>query len=437
MALTDLNIQVKDMAVGYGHYLAIGTNGSLYSWGLNNHGQLGFGDKTNRTNPTKIGTATNWTKIACGDYHSLALNDQGEVYGWGINNVAQCKPSYDSPGFTGDDIVTPTRWTNPTSDIFFDFYNGPYLNIAANGSCSLASIAEAKPRRKTSPTTPTMTTAGFSGNLLGTGTTENNIVFDGSGPFSYITSNAYYRFPVLGKMAFGKSGFAFQSGATGIYYTGNKGQYSSFLGNSFDRGFHFQDVTDRQPGGYDPNVDLPPRKLQRKKNDVIRDEVYPGRYSEPLEEDDNKYIDFDLGDEFLLAIDSNNRLWGMSWANDSGSSMASSIVAPMSPVGNFGWVLYQPIDGAGIRPNNVNSGLELIDESRLWLNVSCGARHAIISDVDGNIFSMGNNAYGQLGRDYTTTSNITTINQLESPANTTGFKIHACGPQASLIAKES
>ena len=30
MALTDLNIQVKDIAVGYGHYLAIGTDGFLY-----------------------------------------------------------------------------------------------------------------------------------------------------------------------------------------------------------------------------------------------------------------------------------------------------------------------------------------------------------------------------------------------------------------------
>ena len=154
-----------------------------------------------------------------------------------------------------------------------------------------------------------------------------------------------------------------------------------------------------------------------------------------LEDDNNRYIDFDLGDEFLLAIDSTNRLWGLSWATANFESLKNSIVAPSSPVGNFGWVLFQPIGASPQYPNYVDAGLELIDESRLWLSVSCGAKHAILSDVDGNIFSMGNNRYGQLGRAYNNLGNITEIAQLQSPANTSGFNIHACGPQASLIAK--
>tara|TARA_B100001939_G_C16922809_1_gene610162 strand:+ start:389 stop:1675 length:1287 start_codon:yes stop_codon:yes gene_type:complete len=427
MALTDLNIQVKDMAVGYGHYLAIGTDGSLYSWGLNSNGQLGLGDKTNRSNPTKVGTAVNWTKVACGDYHSLALNDKGEVYGWGINNVAQSKPSYNATGFVGSDLLSPTKWVNPTSDAFYDFYNGPYLDIAANGNCSLATIAVANPRRRTHPSS----TQFYSGNLLGTGTTESNIVFSGPGPFGPSTSNAYYMDPVIGKMAFGKNSFAFQDDSLiGIYYTGKKGNFQTISQGSYNSGYHFSAINAESPSRQ-TNKATPPFKLRRKKTDAERNKVYPTQF--PLETDNNRYIDFDLGDEFLLAIDSTNRLWGMSWATGNHDSLKRSTVAPSSPVGNFGWVLFLPTSTNA--PTYVDAGLELLDESRLWLNVSCGARHAILSDVDGNIFSMGNNKYGQLGRDYSNKGNITSIGQLESPANTSGFNIHACGPQASLIAK--
>jgi hypothetical protein len=429
MALTDLNIQVKDMAVGYGHYLAIGTDGSLYSWGLNANGQLGLGDKTNRSNPIKVGAAVDWTKVACGDYHSLALNDKGEVYGWGINSVAQSKPSYNVAGFVGDDLVSPTKWINPTSDSFYDFYNGPYLDIAANGNCSLATTAVPNPRRRTNPNS----TSNYSGNLLGTGTTESNIVFQGFGPFGPSTSNAYYTHPVTGKMAFGKTGFAYQDDSLiGIYYTGQKGKYQTISQANYQNGLHFAAINAENPN-MQTNKSTPPFKLRRKRTDAVRDQIYPGLY--PLEDDNNRYIDFDLGDEFLLAIDSTNRLWGMSWATGNPNSLKSINVAPSSPVGNFGWVLFQPIGASPQYPNYVDAGLELIDESRLWLNVSCGAKHAILSDVNGNIFSMGNNRYGQLGRDYSTTSDIITMGQLESPANTSGFKIHACGPQASLIAK--
>ena len=86
MALTSLDLQVKEIAVGYGHYLAIGTDGALYSWGLNNHGQLGHGDKVNRSNPTKVGNKTDWTQIACGDYHSVALDSRGIAYDMAYNS---------------------------------------------------------------------------------------------------------------------------------------------------------------------------------------------------------------------------------------------------------------------------------------------------------------------------------------------------------------
>ena len=44
----------------------------LYSFGYNSDGQLGLGDTTQRTSPTKVGTDT-WIAVAGGDYHSLAI----------------------------------------------------------------------------------------------------------------------------------------------------------------------------------------------------------------------------------------------------------------------------------------------------------------------------------------------------------------------------
>ena len=61
---------------GVFHNIAIKTDGTAWSWGDNStFGQLGLGDKTDRSSPVQIGSLTTWTKSACGAYHSLALSD--------------------------------------------------------------------------------------------------------------------------------------------------------------------------------------------------------------------------------------------------------------------------------------------------------------------------------------------------------------------------
>lgn len=44
-------------------FVALTTDGKLYSWGLNNNGQLGQGDTVSRSSPTQIGTDTNWSSV--------------------------------------------------------------------------------------------------------------------------------------------------------------------------------------------------------------------------------------------------------------------------------------------------------------------------------------------------------------------------------------
>ena len=46
--------RVAMLAAGHGHVLALGHNGSVWSWGANSAGQLGTGSLSERTLPAKV-----------------------------------------------------------------------------------------------------------------------------------------------------------------------------------------------------------------------------------------------------------------------------------------------------------------------------------------------------------------------------------------------
>lgn len=79
----------KAVAAGYYYTLALKTNGTLWAWGYNNHGQVGNGKTTDAYSPIQIGTDTNWKMIAAGSYYSFAIKTDGTLWswGWGYNNL--------------------------------------------------------------------------------------------------------------------------------------------------------------------------------------------------------------------------------------------------------------------------------------------------------------------------------------------------------------
>ena len=73
-----------------GHLVAIKEDGTLWTWGRNNNGQLGLGYISDDTiedteNPIQIGVSDNWEKIYSGPGFTFAINSIGELYGWGDN----------------------------------------------------------------------------------------------------------------------------------------------------------------------------------------------------------------------------------------------------------------------------------------------------------------------------------------------------------------
>ncbi|KAL0491239.1 hypothetical protein AKO1_009982 [Acrasis kona] len=85
VALREHNI--LDVCSGNGFSIALTAQGSLFSWGRNDHGMLGLGDLEPRTIPQPINTIKNVQimYVEAGGAHVIAVSDQDEVYCWGFN----------------------------------------------------------------------------------------------------------------------------------------------------------------------------------------------------------------------------------------------------------------------------------------------------------------------------------------------------------------
>jgi alpha-tubulin suppressor-like RCC1 family protein len=84
--------QIISFANGYSHVMALTSDGKVYSWGRNDGGFLGNGNKDYELNKPKINEyLINEVIIdmSCGAYHSVVLTQNSEVYVWGYNNLGQ------------------------------------------------------------------------------------------------------------------------------------------------------------------------------------------------------------------------------------------------------------------------------------------------------------------------------------------------------------
>ena len=64
------------------HSLAIKTNGTLWTWGQNNYGQIGNGNTVNQLSPYQVGTDTDWVEVGNGNSTSFAIKANGTLWSW-------------------------------------------------------------------------------------------------------------------------------------------------------------------------------------------------------------------------------------------------------------------------------------------------------------------------------------------------------------------
>ncbi|MGO8673906.1 MAG: choice-of-anchor tandem repeat GloVer-containing protein [Capsulimonadaceae bacterium] len=76
------------IAGGLNHSLAI-QSGDVWGWGWNIYGQIGNNSTASVSVPTSVSGLSNVTGIAAGDNHSLAVESNGSVWAWGVNEYGQ------------------------------------------------------------------------------------------------------------------------------------------------------------------------------------------------------------------------------------------------------------------------------------------------------------------------------------------------------------
>lgn len=111
---------VMAIASGWEHMLALKEDGTVWAWGGNGDGQLGIGNRTDKLVPVQVPGLDHIVAVSAeGGYHSLALRADGTVYTWGDNQRGQLGLgdfSTDDPDYDNADRLSPTVVINSPAD---------------------------------------------------------------------------------------------------------------------------------------------------------------------------------------------------------------------------------------------------------------------------------------------------------------------------------
>lgn len=129
---------VVKLATGRTHVLALDVKGRVYSWGKNDHGQLGHADKQDKEFPTKIEGLRNIVQIYTGENMSFAVDKFGDTFGWGQNKHNCLLINDKSTTISNADVPTRVRFPDY-------FYKSSNLNIVPNNSMGLTFYEAKRP----------------------------------------------------------------------------------------------------------------------------------------------------------------------------------------------------------------------------------------------------------------------------------------------------
>lgn len=78
------------VSVGGSMAAAVRQNGSLWTWGQNSSGELGDGTTITRSSPVSVvGGFTDWCQASSGENHIAAVRTNGTLWSWGRNNYGE------------------------------------------------------------------------------------------------------------------------------------------------------------------------------------------------------------------------------------------------------------------------------------------------------------------------------------------------------------
>ena len=113
------NIFSKISAGGNEFSIALKPDGTLWSTGLNDYGELGIGSYVNKSSFTQIGVATNWQTFSAGGLHTLALKTDGTLWSWGGNSEGQLGNNTTVESTSPIQIGVATNWATVSAGGYY------------------------------------------------------------------------------------------------------------------------------------------------------------------------------------------------------------------------------------------------------------------------------------------------------------------------------
>ncbi|MGA2138024.1 MAG: hypothetical protein ABSH14_04100 [Verrucomicrobiia bacterium] len=96
---------VVAIAAGSDHTVALTADKTVWTWGDNSSGQLGWGGCCQTSAPGRVSALSNVVGIAGGLYFTLAVTSNGQVFAWGDNTFGQLGTNTDFGSLTSPHLV--------------------------------------------------------------------------------------------------------------------------------------------------------------------------------------------------------------------------------------------------------------------------------------------------------------------------------------------
>lgn len=113
------------LSCGEYHTMAIKTDGTLWAWGANVHGQCGTNTSGNYySSPVQVGSDTNWIDISAGIGFTIGLKSNGTLWSWGTNDYGQL-------GYNTSYTYSCFNCTSSSGPPYYNCFSGYYTTCTA------------------------------------------------------------------------------------------------------------------------------------------------------------------------------------------------------------------------------------------------------------------------------------------------------------------
>jgi len=366
----------KEAKCGDSHTIALKSDGTIWSWGYNNNGELG--DGTNDDKWIAVEEITNshdWKSIDAGGWFSMAIKNDGTLWVWGHNDLGQFGNNSDI--FTNNSSSEPIKVSNEhwksialgqnhvlairddnTLWAWGSNAQGQIGNGGANG-------IQKTPYKVGDNYLHITAGKNYSLAMQESNSTDN--------PLAIINQ---YKFWVWGDNSFGQLGIGSKddkNSPTLLYDSLNptwaeNGDFQTVVAGAYHTLALQKDKTVWGWGnnGYGELTN----------NSDGTDEEHT-----PIKIDILNFITLSAGESYSMGIKADGTLWG--WGN-----------------GQYGNL------GDGSSDVNVKFPKQEATKSTKWVYIDTGNRHSVGIQSDGTLWSWGDNDYGQLGNATDNGSNI-------------------------------